>query len=53
MMNHINSTARASLNSRNLFELASLLLGSDAINVFGMRLIPTDNIVLAPALLKK
>lgn len=53
MMNHINSTARASLNGRTPFELASLLLDPATVNAFGMRLIPPDNIVLKPSLLKK
>jgi len=53
MMNHINSTARASLNGRTPFELASLLLDPATVNAFGMRLIPPDDIVLKPSLLKK
>lgn len=53
MINHINSTARASLNGRTPFELASLLLDPVAISAFGMRLIPPDDIILKPSLLNK
>lgn len=53
MMNHINNTARASLNGRTPFELASLLLDPAAVSAFGIKLIAPDNIILKPTLLKK
>jgi len=53
MINHINSSARASLNGRTPFELASLLLGPDAVNALGLHMIQPDDIILTPKLLKK
>jgi len=52
LANHINSTARASLNGRNPFELAALLLGQEAIKAFNLREIPSDEVNLKPALLR-
>lgn len=53
MMNHINSTARASLNNRTPFELASLLLDKSAIKLFNLQRIAPDAVTLRPTLLKK
>jgi len=52
MMNHINSTARASLNGRTPFELASLLLPDSLMNFTGSKRIPHDDVILKPKLLK-
>lgn len=53
LANHINSAARASLNGRNPLELAQLLLEEQALNAFGLREIPCDDIILKPKLLKQ
>ncbi|MDV3426962.1 MAG: IS30 family transposase [Bacillota bacterium] len=53
LMNHINSTARASLNGRTPFELASLLLDQMVIDVLGLQKIGHDNVLLKPSLLKR
>ena len=53
MINHINSTARASLNGRTPFELAVLLLGSPAVNALGLKMVRPDEIILTPKLIKK
>ena len=52
MMNHINSITRASLNGRTPFELASLLLPSQLLDWVGATLVPHDEVVLKPRLLK-
>ena len=52
MMNHINSTTRASLNGRTPFELASLLLPSQLLTWVGASLVPHDDVILNPRLLK-
>ena len=52
MMNHINSTTRASLNGRTPFELASLLLPSRLLTWTGASLVPPDDVILKPRLLK-
>ena len=53
LANHINSTARASLNGRSPYELAQLLLENQAVNAFGLREISFDDIILKPKLLKQ
>ena len=53
LANHINSTARASLNGLTPFKLAELLLGKEALTAFRLREIDADNIILTPELLKK
>lgn len=53
MMNHINSLARASLNGRTPFELASLLLPAPLFSLIGARRIPHDEVILKPKLLKQ
>lgn len=50
--NHINSTARASLNGLTPIKLADLLLDKQAVNAFGLREISCDDIILKPKLLK-
>ena len=52
MMNHINSTSRASLNGRTPFELASLLLPETLLRWTGAVAVPHDDVLLKPRLLK-
>lgn len=52
MTNHINSTARASLNGRTPFELAQLLLDSKLLELLQLHVIESDKIILTPKLLK-
>ena len=53
MANHINSIARASLNDRTPFELASILLGSEMLHILDLAHVPHDDVHLKPRLLKK
>jgi len=52
-MNHINSTARASLNGTTPFKLAQLLLNASLLDKLSLIEIPADEVHLKPALLKK
>ena len=52
VMNHVNSIARASLNGRTPFQLASLLLPPALLQQVGATLIPHDDVLLKPSLLK-
>ena len=52
MMNHINSTARASLNDKTPWELAQLLMNHSLLEVLSLEEIPADEVHLKPALLK-
>ncbi len=52
MMNHINNTARASLNGNTPFKLAQLLLDDALLEVCSIKHIPADEVHLKPALLK-
>ena len=51
--NHINSTARGSLNGRTPFELASLLLDRKLLTLLQMEPVEPDKVLLKPALLKQ
>ena len=53
MMNHINNTARASLNGNTPFKLAQMLLDNSLLDKLSLKYIPTDEIHLKPALFKK
>ena len=53
LTNNINSTARASLNNRTPFELASLLLDKSVIKIFNLQKIHPDDVILKPILLKR
>lgn len=53
LMNHINSTARASLNGKNPYELARLLLKKELFKITGAKKVVADKILLKPALLKR
>lgn len=53
MTNHINSTARNSLNSLTPFKLASLLLDESVLQAAALKEIQHDKVCLKPSLLKK
>ena len=53
MMNHINSTARASLNGSTPFKLAQMLLEPSLLEKLSLKHIHADDVHLKPALLKK
>ena len=52
MMNHINNTARPSLQGQSPFELALQHFGSDTVEKLGLRFIKADDVCLKPELLK-
>lgn len=52
IMNHINSTARASLNGLSPIQLAQMLIHEEAFKAFGLHEIKADNITLTENLLK-
>lgn len=52
-VNHINSTARGSLNGRTPFELASLLLDEKLFELLHLKHVEPDSVLLKPALLKQ
>lgn len=53
MMNHINSTARTSLNGNTPFKLAQMLLDIPLLDKLSLKHIHADEVHLKPALLKK
>lgn len=53
LSDHINSTARASMNGMCPYKLAGLLLGENALKAFRLHRIDADCIILTPDLLKK
>jgi IS30 family transposase len=52
MMNHINSYGRRKLNDRSPYLMFSFLHGIDALEKLGVELIPANDIILKPTLLK-
>ena len=52
MMNHINSTARASLNDKTPWELAQLLMNHSVLEALSLEMIPAKEVHLKPALIK-
>ena len=52
IMNHINSSARASLNGLPPIRLAQLLFDQKTYNAFKFREISPDDIILTPDLIK-
>ena len=52
-INHINSTARGSLNGHNPYQLASLLLDEELFRALHLELVEPDRVLLKPALLKR
>ena len=53
MINHINSTTRASLNGSTPFKLAQISLNSVLLDKLSLQHIPADEVHLKPALFKK
>lgn len=53
LANHINNTARASLNGCTPFMLATMLMQAKVIDVFELQSIAPDDVLLKPSLLKK
>ena len=53
MMDHINSYKRPSLGDRSPYELFVSVYGQEAADRLGLTLIPYDDIILKPSLLKK
>lgn len=53
MMNHINSYSRKKLNNRTPYDVFSFFQGLDVVRNLGLVLIPPNEIVLQPVLLKK
>lgn len=53
MMSHINSSPRQSLGGLSPMALAKLMLPHELLDFFALTEIPSDEIVLTPALLKK
>jgi transposase, IS30 family len=52
LVNHINSTTRASLNGRTPFELALLLNDPKLLEILNLQAVEPDKIVLKPQLLR-
>ncbi len=52
MMSHINSACRESLGGLTPFALAKLMLPMELLKFFGLIEIPSDEVILTPALLK-
>ena len=53
MMNHINSYTRANLGNRSPYEMFRLFYGQEILDILGAMLIPANDIILRPELLKK
>ena len=52
MMSHINSYARKSLGNKSPYEMFAFMYGEELLKLFNLKYIPSDEIVLTPALLK-
>lgn len=52
MMCHINSYRRPELGNKSPYEMFAFLYGEELLKFFGLELIPGDDIILKPALLK-
>lgn len=53
MMSHINSYSRAKLNDKSPFIVFSYIYGQGILEKLGLRLIPANEIILKPNLLRK
>jgi len=53
MMSHINSYSREIMNDKSPFEMFEFLYGYDIIETLGLSIIPSNEIILKPKLLKK
>lgn len=52
MMSHINSYKRKTLGNKSPYEVFEFLYGKEVLDKLGLRLIPSDKIILSPELLK-
>ena len=52
MMSHINSAPRESLGGRTPLEMAQLILPKEILDLFGLKQIASDDVILTPKLLK-
>ena len=52
MMSHINSYLRKALGNKSPYETFAFLHGEEVLEKFGLRKIPSDEIILSPELLK-
>lgn len=52
MMSHINSYARKNLGDKSPYEVFAFQYGEEILNVFNLKKIPADEIMLTPQLLK-
>lgn len=52
MMSHINSYLRKALGNKNPYDMFAFQHGTKALETFGLRKIPADEITLSPELLK-
>jgi len=52
MANHINSIAKASLNEKTPYELATMLLDNELLKALGFHSIPHDEVLPKPELVK-
>ena len=50
MMSHINSYAQKSLGNKCPYDVFAFQHGEDVLNAFGLSRIPSDEIILSPAL---
>jgi len=53
MMEHINSYTREKLNDKSPYESFSFFYGQGILDALGVKLIPTNDIILHPSLLKR
>jgi IS30 family transposase len=53
IMSHINSYSRAKLNDKSPFEVFSFIYGQGILEKLGQRIIPSNEIILKPLLLRK
>jgi transposase, IS30 family len=51
MMSHINSYARKSLGNKSPYEVFSFQYGEEILNIFNLKMIPANEIILTPKLL--
>ena len=52
MMSHINSYLRKALGNRSPYDTFAFQHGTEALEKFGLRRIPCDEIILSPELFK-
>jgi hypothetical protein len=52
-MSHINSYRKVSLNDKTAIELFTLLYGEETLEKLNIKLIPGNEVILLPDLLKK